>query len=70
MLRNDKFFIFSQRLKVGGYKNPADFDFSPKLYGPDLNRAENGAADAGTVHANCAGHPGSLDAFLHSEVKL
>jgi hypothetical protein len=41
-----------------------------KLYGPGLSLAENGAAPAGTVHANCAGQPGSLDAFLHSDVEL
>jgi hypothetical protein len=31
---------------------------------------ENGAVEAGTVHANCAGQPGSLVEFLHSDVKL
>jgi hypothetical protein len=33
-------------------------------------RAENGAAEAGTMHANCAGQPGSVDEFRHSEVEL
>jgi hypothetical protein len=43
----------------------------PKVnQGPGLSRAENGAADGGTVHAYCAGQLGSLDAFLHSDVEL
>jgi hypothetical protein len=33
-------------------------------------RAENGGCDAGTVQANWAGQPGSVDAFLHSDVEL
>ena len=39
-------------------------------YGPVRIRAEKGAADGGTVHVYCAGHPGSVVEFRHSEVKL
>lgn len=39
-------------------------------YGPGRIRAEKGAADGGTVHAYCAGQPGSLAAFRHSDVQL
>ena len=39
-------------------------------HGPGRIRAEKGAADAGTVHAYCAGQPGSLVEFRHSDVKL
>ena len=41
-----------------------------KTYGPGRIRAEKGAADAGAVHAYCAGQPGSVVEFRHSDVKL
>jgi hypothetical protein len=39
-------------------------------YGFGRTRAENGAAEAGTVHEYCDGQPGSLAEFRHSDVKL
>jgi hypothetical protein len=45
-------------------------DASACFHGPVRIRAENGTVEAGTVHANCAGHPGSLVEFRHSDVKL
>jgi hypothetical protein len=41
-----------------------------KVQGPGRIRAEKGAADAGTVHAYCAGQPGSVVAFRHNDIKL
>jgi hypothetical protein len=62
--------------QIGFHSSTVGFVFSarriiPCCYqDPGFNRAENGAAPAGTVHANCDGQPGSLDAFLHSDVEL
>jgi hypothetical protein len=41
-----------------------------RSHGPGRIRAEKGAADAGAVHAYCAGQPGSVVEFRHSDVKL
>jgi hypothetical protein len=38
--------------------------------GPGRIRAEKGAADAGTSHANWSGQPGSVEEFRHSDVEL
>jgi hypothetical protein len=38
--------------------------------GPGRIRAEKGGAAAGTSHANCAGQPGSVEEFRHSDVEL
>jgi hypothetical protein len=37
--------------------------FLTERHGPGLTRAENGAVDDGTVHAYCAGQPGSLQLY-------
>jgi hypothetical protein len=41
---------------------------SSSRYGPESVVVENPVATGGLVHANCAGHPGSVSAFLHSAV--
>jgi len=41
-----------------------------RCHGPGRPRAEKGAADGGTVHACCAGQPGSVVVLRHNDVKL
>jgi hypothetical protein len=55
---------------VNDEREVAQRELLMERYGPGSMRAEKGAADGGTVHAYCAGQPGSLAAFRHTHVEL